>query len=216
MQPQDLLKSQVQAQMVAAKAAAPAAGGVAAKVAPRFTGVGDAAKAIFAERGVVGMTQGLPATVARNVVGVSAYFYGYEAVRKALASRGARRVEDLGFFEVMLAGGFGGCVAQQPRPIRLLCRWPSHRAPPVAPPLTSPPPAASRTGWRATRWTSSSPPSRRTPSTQRRGATAAASSPPGNSCGLRAAPSALRRALPRAWHGRSLRTPRASRFTRPP
>lgn len=107
-QPQDLLKSQVQAQMLARKA--PVEGAPPVKVAPRFAGVGDCAKAILAERGAVGLTQGLPATIARNIVGVSAYFYGYEAVRKAFALRGGRRIQDLTLLENFFAGGIGGCV----------------------------------------------------------------------------------------------------------
>jgi solute carrier family 25 (mitochondrial carnitine/acylcarnitine transporter), member 20/29 len=94
--PQDLFKSQMQAQMMTPKAAAATAaaatveGGAAAAAAtaaaataaaPKYAGVADCAKHIIGQRGLGALTQGLSATIARNVVGVSAYFYYYE-VRK--------------------------------------------------------------------------------------------------------------------------------------
>ena len=98
-------KAPIAAATAAATASTPAA--AAPRIAPRFTGVGDCAKAIIAERGLVGLTQGLPATIARNIVGVSAYFYGYEAVRKMLAGPD-RAVSSLSSAEVLMAGGMGG------------------------------------------------------------------------------------------------------------
>jgi hypothetical protein len=44
-----------------------------------------------------------------GLAGVSAYFYGYESVRRFLAAGSVqRRVEDLATWETMLAGGCGG------------------------------------------------------------------------------------------------------------
>lgn len=78
--PQDLFKSQVQAMMVPAKAAAGDAAAGAEVKPPKYAGVADCAKKIIRERGLLrGLTQGLTATIARNVIGVSAYFYFYEA-----------------------------------------------------------------------------------------------------------------------------------------
>jgi hypothetical protein len=114
-QPQDLFKSQLQAQMVvkptSAPAAATAAGGAgsaaaAAPAAPAYKGVGDCAATIIRQRGIAGIFQGLQATVARNIVGVSAYFYFYEAFR-ALQAKG-RPVDTLSPLQVLLAGGMGG------------------------------------------------------------------------------------------------------------
>jgi len=118
--PQDLVKSQLQAQMMtkasslggAGVGAAGAAGAAAAAAPPpRFAGVGDCARAIAREQGLRGLTQGLSATVARNVIGVSAYFYFYELVRSRLAGP-SRRVTELSAMEVMFAGGCGGCVGR--------------------------------------------------------------------------------------------------------
>ena len=62
------------------------------------------------EGGVRAFGQGLSATIARNIVGVAAYFYAYEGVRRVLASRGGvkRSVDDLAAWETLLAGGSGG------------------------------------------------------------------------------------------------------------
>ena len=85
--PQDLFKSQIQAQMVTKQpaaaavvegAAAAATATATAAAAPKYSGVADCAKKIIAERGLAGATQGLSATICRNIVGVSAYFYFYE------------------------------------------------------------------------------------------------------------------------------------------
>jgi len=107
--PQDLFKSQIQATMVTKPAGAEGAAAAAAAAKPRYSGVADCAKQIVAQRGLAGATQGLTATIARNIVGVSAYFYFYEVVRSALAGK-TRRVEDLAALEVMTAGFCGGCV----------------------------------------------------------------------------------------------------------
>lgn len=128
-QPQDLVKSQMQAQSErraatrvgssaplytpppasAAVMSRPAASADPSKVAPhRYTSTLDCARTLFREGGVRAFGQGLSATIARNVVGVSAYFWAYEAVRRGLAQRGGRRVEELGAGETLLAGGCGG------------------------------------------------------------------------------------------------------------
>jgi solute carrier family 25 carnitine/acylcarnitine transporter 20/29 len=115
--PQDLFKSQMQAQMMhktagpgaaAPAAAAPGAAAAAAHVrpAPVYKGTLDCARTILRERGLAGATQGLTATIARNMVGVCAYFYVYEAMRMQLA-RG-RPVSELSSLQVLLAGGMGG------------------------------------------------------------------------------------------------------------
>jgi len=116
-QPQDLFKSQLQAQMVAKPAEAAAGAGAGAGAAsaapaaagagrPAYKGVGDCAATIIRQRGIAGIFQGLQATIARNIVGVSAYFYFYEAFR-ALQARG-KPVETLSPLQVLLAGGMGG------------------------------------------------------------------------------------------------------------
>jgi solute carrier family 25 carnitine/acylcarnitine transporter 20/29 len=77
----------MQAQMLAPKAAtASSTGSATTRVTPKFTGSINAATTIFRERGFAGITQGLQATIARNIVGVCAYFYVYEAMRQWLAN----------------------------------------------------------------------------------------------------------------------------------
>jgi solute carrier family 25 carnitine/acylcarnitine transporter 20/29 len=90
--PQDLFKCQMQSQGAGAKA---------------YAGTWDCVKTIVRERGARGALQGIEATVVRNVIGVTAYFYVYEAARLALAGK-TRRVEQLSFLEVMFSGGLGG------------------------------------------------------------------------------------------------------------
>ena len=99
----------MQAQMMRRPAAATAAAGAAAAAAPRpaYTSTWDCARVLWREGGVRAFGQGLSATICRNVVGVSAYFYAYEAVRRGLAG-GQRPVESLAPWETLLAGGCGG------------------------------------------------------------------------------------------------------------
>ena len=74
----------------------------------RYAGTLDCARTIVRERGLLaGPLQGIGITIARNVVGVTAYFYFYEGARLAMAA-GARDVAQLSFLETMLAGGLGG------------------------------------------------------------------------------------------------------------
>jgi len=121
--PQDLFKCQMQAQMqtgagagagagagvaAAAAAAGKTAGAPAAAPPARYAGTLDCARTIIRERGLLaGPLQGIGITIARNVVGVTAYFYFYEGARLYMAGK-ARRVDELGFLETMLAGGLGG------------------------------------------------------------------------------------------------------------
>ena len=46
---------------------------------------GECVRTIVRERGLAGTMQGLGATIARNVVGVTAYFYVYEMARLQMA-----------------------------------------------------------------------------------------------------------------------------------
>lgn len=102
--PQDLFKSQMQAQMIE-----PAAGSAAAaSTKPKYTGTFDCARVILRERGFAGVFQGLQATVFRNFVGVGAYFAVYEALRLKMA--GDKPVTSLSAWHVLFAGGCGGCV----------------------------------------------------------------------------------------------------------
>jgi len=124
-QPQDLFKSQMQAQMMtrkpatAAPVAAAGAGGAstaaAAAVAatgaggsPAYAGTLDCARTILRERGIAGPFQGLSATIARNFVGVASYFYAYEASRMYIARTSGKTVAELSPLQVMLSGGMGG------------------------------------------------------------------------------------------------------------
>jgi solute carrier family 25 carnitine/acylcarnitine transporter 20/29 len=111
--PQDLFKSQVQAQMMTAEPAAGAAAGAGTAAKPKYAGTLDCARTILRERGMAGAFQGLGATVARNFVGVCAYFYVYEAMRLSMAGK-ERPVTALSAWEVLLAGGCGGCVSRTP------------------------------------------------------------------------------------------------------
>ena len=68
----------------------------------------DVGKAIIAARGLAGASQGLGATIARNIVGVSGYFFGYEGVRRWLAQGRGVQPEALTPLDTLLAGGCGG------------------------------------------------------------------------------------------------------------
>jgi len=99
--PQDLFKCQMQMQM-----SAPEAKAGEAIVGKRYNGTLDCAQTILRDRGLAGPFQGIGATIARNIVGVTAYFYFYEYARLVMA--GEKPVTSLGFLETMLAGGIGG------------------------------------------------------------------------------------------------------------
>ncbi len=86
--PQDLFKCQMQA------------GGRA------YASTSDCVRTIIRERGYAGTMQGISATIVRNVIGVTAYFYVYEAARLQFA--GDKPVTSLSPLAVMLAGGLGG------------------------------------------------------------------------------------------------------------
>lgn len=94
--PQDLFKSQMQAQMSSAAPGAPL----------KYKSTGDCVRVVIKERGLMGVTQGLGATIARNTVGVAAYFYFYEAARRWQA--GDKPVSSLAAWQVLAAGGAGG------------------------------------------------------------------------------------------------------------
>lgn len=102
--PQDLFKSQMQAQMIEPAAGSAASAAAAAK--PKYTGTFDCARVILRERGFGGVFQGLQATVFRNFVGVGAYFAVYEALRLKMA--GDKPVTSLSAWHVLFAGGCGG------------------------------------------------------------------------------------------------------------
>jgi solute carrier family 25 carnitine/acylcarnitine transporter 20/29 len=104
--PQDLFKSQVQAQMRAGAGAG--ASGAGAGGGKAYTGTLDCARTILRERGPAGVFQGLQATLARNFVGVGAYFYVYEALRLRWAEGLPGGAAALGTGAVLAAGGAGG------------------------------------------------------------------------------------------------------------
>jgi len=72
----------------------------------RYSGTYDCMRTIVRNHGVPGALQGIKETIARNLVGVTAYFYFYEMARQYMA--GSKPVESLSFLQVMLAGGLGG------------------------------------------------------------------------------------------------------------
>jgi len=93
--PQDLFKCQMQA-----------SGNDPVTGKPRYSSTSDCVRTIVRQRGLQGTLQGIGATVVRNLIGVTAYFYFYEMARMQLA--GDRPVSSLGFLQVMFAGGCGG------------------------------------------------------------------------------------------------------------
>jgi solute carrier family 25 carnitine/acylcarnitine transporter 20/29 len=93
--PQDLFKCQMQSAGVD-----PATG------KPRYASTMDCVRTIVRQRGLLGTLQGIEATMVRNLIGVTAYFYFYELARERMAA--GRPVSSLSFFQVMLAGGCGG------------------------------------------------------------------------------------------------------------
>jgi solute carrier family 25 carnitine/acylcarnitine transporter 20/29 len=92
--PQDLFKCQMQS------------AGVDLNGKPRYASTADCVRTIVRERGYAGTMQGVGATIARNLVGVTAYFYFYEVARLYMA--GGAPVSSLSPLQVMLAGGLGG------------------------------------------------------------------------------------------------------------
>ena len=93
--PQDLFKCQMQA------------AGADANGKPRYASTADCVRTSVRERGAAGALQGIGATMARNLVGVTAYFYFYEVARLYMAGAGGN-VGALSPLQVMLAGGLGG------------------------------------------------------------------------------------------------------------
>ena len=91
--PQDLFKCQMQSQGGGGKQQA-------------YASTLDCVKTIVKQRGLLGTLQGIEATIVRNVIGVTAYFYVYEAARIKFA--GEKPVSSLSPAMVMLAGGLGG------------------------------------------------------------------------------------------------------------
>lgn len=95
--PQDLFKCQMQA-----AAPDPVTG------KPRYASTSDCVKSILKQRGVGGVLQGIVPTIVRNVIGVTAYFYFYEAAKIEMAAAAGKPVSSLGPLQVLLAGGLGG------------------------------------------------------------------------------------------------------------
>lgn len=63
---------------------------------------------ILKSEGIRGLYRGLGGTLIREVPGNMAFFWGYEGTRKALAHFTNKRVEELGTWELLTAGGIGG------------------------------------------------------------------------------------------------------------
>ena len=85
-----------------------ASGAVRGSTQVRYAGTLDCARTIIRERGLLaGPFQGIGVTIARNVVGVTAYFYFYEGARIAMAGPD-RPPTSISFLQTMLAGGIGG------------------------------------------------------------------------------------------------------------
>lgn len=78
----------------------------AGKGAVKYNGIMDCAKDILKTNGLRGPFQGITATICRNFLGVSAYFFVYEATKMYMA--GDKPVSSLSPMKVMLAGGIGG------------------------------------------------------------------------------------------------------------
>jgi solute carrier family 25 carnitine/acylcarnitine transporter 20/29 len=110
--PQDLFKCQMQS------------AGVDLNGKPRYASTADCVRTIVRERGYVGTLQGIGATMARNLVGVTAYFYFYEVARLYMAA--GAPVSTLSPLQVMLAGGLGGVGYVR---LRRAPRAPHTRAP---------------------------------------------------------------------------------------
>jgi solute carrier family 25 (mitochondrial carnitine/acylcarnitine transporter), member 20/29 len=100
--PQDLIKSQMQKQIAAVKAAE-----AAGKPPPpaEYASTLDCAKQVLARRGPMGVMQGFLPTMYRNMVGVGAYFAFYEYARRAFTNNYARAPTTM---EVLTAGAAGG------------------------------------------------------------------------------------------------------------
>ncbi len=90
--PQDLFKCQMQSPGAAGK--------------PRFASTAECIRTIVQQRGPAGALQGIGATIVRNLIGVTAYFYFYEMARERMAA--GKPVSSLSSLQVMLAGGVGG------------------------------------------------------------------------------------------------------------
>lgn len=93
--PQDLFKSQLQVQVFRER--------------PEFTTVSQCVRRVWAEGGVRGVYQGLGATMARNAMGVSLYFGGYEGTRSWMVGPGGS-VSELGAWATLGAGSVAGVM----------------------------------------------------------------------------------------------------------
>lgn len=72
----------------------------------KYSGTYDCARTILKTNGFRGPFQGITATVCRNFLGVTAYFFFYEVAKIQMA--GDKPVSSLSPMKVMLAGGIGG------------------------------------------------------------------------------------------------------------
>lgn len=77
--PMDLFKSQIQVQIIRAKANP--------EYKPEFTTVGSCIKKIIKVNGILGCYQGFCTTLCRDVIAVSLYFGVYEWYRRALLKK---------------------------------------------------------------------------------------------------------------------------------
>lgn len=75
---------------------------------PKYNGVGDVLKKLYAEGGVKSIWRGAGATLARDGPGSAAYFCAYEAVKKGLTPADAKPGDSLSLVNVILAGGMAG------------------------------------------------------------------------------------------------------------
>lgn len=75
---------------------------------PKYNGVGDVLKKLYAEGGIKSIFRGAGATLARDGPGSAAYFCAYEGIKKALAPANAKPDEALSLVNVIAAGGMAG------------------------------------------------------------------------------------------------------------
>lgn len=72
-----------------------------------FHGPMDCARKIVAQNGIKGLFRGMSATIYREVPGYGGQFFMYEALKRAWTPEG-QKVQDLGFFPLVMAGGTAG------------------------------------------------------------------------------------------------------------
>ncbi|KAF0692675.1 Aste57867_16260 [Aphanomyces stellatus] len=76
---------------------------------PKYSGMGDCAKKLYASGGIRSLFTGWEATLLRDVPGSIGYFGGYEGIKRVLTPAG-QSPDELNAFRTFVAGGMAGVI----------------------------------------------------------------------------------------------------------